>query len=99
MKLVVITGASRSGSTFLGDLMRHAANAPAYHELIGGRDFFCVSAYAPDPPFISHEIKAGVDQMAHAAQSNEVLVDVNSNLAFATGALKAAEPGVKLFHL
>ncbi len=99
MKLVVITGASRSGSTFLGDLMRHAANTAAHHELIGGRDFFCVSAYAPEHPFIRHEIESRVHQMAEASGANAVTVDVNSNLAFATAALKAVEPTVKLFHL
>jgi hypothetical protein len=99
MDLVVITGASRSGSTFLGDLMRHAANASAHHELIGGRDFFCVSAYAPDHPFIRHEIETAVAGMAKAAKPGDILVDVNSNVAFATEALRAAAPGVKLFHL
>lgn len=99
MSLVVITGASRSGSTFLGDLMRRAANVCAFHEHIGGRDFFCVSAYAPDHPFILHEIRTGVADMRAQADGRPIVADVNSNLAFATSALRAVEPEVKLFHL
>ncbi|HEY3812734.1 MAG TPA: hypothetical protein VGL66_05875 [Caulobacteraceae bacterium] len=99
MGLVVITGASRSGSTFLGDLMRRTENVCAFHEHIGGRDFFCVSAYAPDHPYILHDIKTGVADMRAQANGKPVIADVNSNVAFATAALRAVEPGVKLFHL
>ena len=99
MSLVVITGASRSGSTFLGDLVRRAANVCAFHEHIGGRDFFCVSAYAPDHPFIHHDIRTGVADMRAQAGGKPVVADVNSNLCFATAALRTVEPDVKLFHL
>ncbi|HWE44888.1 MAG TPA: hypothetical protein VG407_02580 [Caulobacteraceae bacterium] len=99
MSLVVITGASRSGSTFLGDLMRRAENVCAFHEHIGGRDFFCVSAYAPDHPIIRHEIRTGVADMRRQAGARPIVADVNSNVGFATAALRAEEPGVKLFHL
>ena len=99
MSLVAITGASRSGSTFLGDLMRRAANVCAFHEHIGGRDFFCVSAYAPEHPFILHEIRTGVADMRAQANGQPIVVDVNSNLGFATQALRTVEPDVKLFHL
>ena len=86
MSLVVITGASRSGSTFLGDLMRRAGNVCAFHEHIGGRDFFCVSAYAPEHPFILQEIRTGVADMRAQANGQRIVVDVNSNLGFATPA-------------
>jgi hypothetical protein len=99
MNLVAITGASRSGSTFLGDLMRRADNVSAHHELIGGRDFFCVSAYAPDHPFVLHEVRTGIARMCNGSHSNDILVDVNSNIAFATKALRMVEPDVKVFHL
>ena len=102
MSLVAITGASRSGSTFLGDLMRRTANVCAFHEHIGGRDFFCISAYAPEHPFILHEIRTG--RRRHARPGGQwkarSSVDVNSNLGFATQrASVRSEPGVKLFHL
>jgi hypothetical protein len=99
MNLVVITGASRSGSTFLGDLMRHADNVSAHHEFIGGRDFFCVSAYAPGHPYVRHEVAAGIARMAGENARNDVLVDVNSNVAFAVDAIRLEAPGAKLFHL
>jgi hypothetical protein len=101
MKTVVMTGASRSGSTFFGDLMRHAANVEARHEQIGGRDFFCVSAYAPDHAFVRHDVKLGLAELRSAADraGKPLAVDVNSNVAFATAALRAAEPDIGLFHL
>src|ERR1700744_3056665 len=99
MCLVRSTGGSRSGSTFLGDLMRRAGNVCAFHEHIGGRDFFCISAYAPEHPYILHDIKTGVANMRAQAGGRPIGADVNSNLAFATTALRRVEPDVKLFHL
>jgi hypothetical protein len=100
MQLVVITGASRSGSTFFGDLMSHADNTRAHHEMVGGRDFYCVSAYCPNHPFVRHAVTRGLARIAPPSDvSNTVAVDVNAYLAFAVDAIRAARPEAGLFHL
>jgi hypothetical protein len=100
MQLVVITGASRSGSTFFGDLMSHAENTRAHHEMVGGRDLMCVSAYCPNHPFVRHAVREGLERLAPKGEhGNTVAVDVNAYLAFATDAIKAAQPDARLFHL
>jgi hypothetical protein len=100
MQLVVITGASRSGSTFFGDLMSHAENTRAHHEMVGGRDLLCVSAYCPNHPFVRHAVREGLERLAPKGEhGNTVAVDVNAYLAFATDAIKAAQPDARLFHL
>jgi len=100
MQLVVITGASRSGSTFFGDLMSHAENTRAHHEQVGGRDFYCVSAYCPNHPYIRHAVTQGLARLAPQGENgNTVAVDVNAYLAFAVDAIRAARPDASLFHL
>jgi hypothetical protein len=99
MNLVVITGASRSGSTFFGDLLRRAPDTVARHEHIGGRDFFCASWYAPDHAFIRHEVERGFRELEAAGSGKSAVVDVNSNVAFAVDQLRAARPALRLFHL
>ena len=103
-RTVILTGASRSGSTFFGDLMNHAENAVSRHEEIGGRqgrDFFCVSSYAPDHPYIRRDVEAGLQRLSAAAEAagKPMAADVNSNVAFAVDALRAADPAVGVFHL
>lgn len=100
MKLVIITGASRSGSTFFGELMRQADNTRARHEFIGGRDLFCVSAYCPNHPFVRHAIAEGLARLAPPLDNaNMVAVDVNSNVVFCTDTIRAVRPDAALFHL
>lgn len=103
-RTVILTGASRSGSTFFGDLMSHAGNAVARHEAIGGRqgrDFFCVSSYAPDHAYVRRAIAEGLRGLHAAAEAERrpLAVDVNSNVAFAVEQLRGAEPGIAVFHL
>lgn len=101
MRTIIVTGVSRSGSTFMGDLLSRADNALARHEHIGGRDFYCVSAYAPDHPFIVHDIDRGLSSLKAEAQATgrAVAVDVNSNLGLAVATVRAVSPQTRIFHL
>jgi hypothetical protein len=97
-RFVVLTGASRSGTTFASRLLSLAPNAAVAHERIGDRDFFCISAISPSHPFIRSEIRNGFARV-RATHPDKVNVEVNSSLCFAVEAVKELVPDVMMFHL
>ena len=99
MRLVVVTGASRSGTTFLGGLLGRAVNATSRHEFLTSREFSYVSYYNPHHPSLRHDIGERLAGVSRLAAKSELFVDVNSNLAFGLKALRQARPDVKVFHL
>jgi hypothetical protein len=98
MRLVVITGAGRSGGAFFSELLKRARNLAPEHERIGERDLYCVSAYDPSHPSVRRELERGVAR-ARAAGAWQCVVEVNSDLCFAIEELKALAPDVQVFHL
>jgi hypothetical protein len=99
MNLVVITGASRSGTTFMGSLLNRAANATSRHEFLTSREFAYVSFYNPAHASLRSDIKARLAEAQRLAANSALFVDVNCNLTFGLEALKQIRPDVKIFHL
>lgn len=99
MRLVVVTGASRSGTTFLGGLLGRAVNATSRHEFLTSREFSYISYYNPQHPSLRHDIDERLVAASQLAAKSELFVDVNCNLAFGLKALRKARADVKVFHL
>ncbi|MBI1212642.1 MAG: hypothetical protein GC190_14350 [Alphaproteobacteria bacterium] len=99
MRLVVVTGASRSGTTFLGGLLDRAENATSRHEYLTSREFSYVSYYNPRHPALRRDIEERAVGGERLAAGSERFVDVNCNLAFGLQALREARPDAQIFHL
>jgi hypothetical protein len=99
MNLIVVTGASRSGTTFLGGLLDRAENATGRHEFLTSREFSYISYYSPHHPSLRHDIEERLVEARRLAAKSGLFVDVNCNLTFGLEALRLARPDVKLFHL
>jgi hypothetical protein len=99
MNLVVITGASRSGTTFLGGLLDRASNVASRHEFLTSREFSYISYYNPQHVSLRRDIEERLRQAERLAEGRDLFVDVNCNLTFGLEALRLVRPDAKIFHL
>ena len=99
MNLVVITGASRSGTTFMGGLLDRAANVTSRHEFLTSPEFCYVSYYNPHHLSLRRDVEQLLVEAQRLAAKSDLFVDVNNNFAFGLEALRLAKPGAKIFHL
>ena len=73
MRIVIITGCDRSGTTFLANLLKHAPDIEARHEFFGasaalnpsqpGRTFNALSYYDPDHPYLERILRHEKDEV------------------------------------
>ena len=99
MKLVVITGASRSGTTFMAGLLGRATNVTSRHEFLTSGEFSYVSYYSPQHPSLRRDIETRLAEAGRLASKTGAFVDANCNLTFGLEALRLAKPDAKIFHL
>lgn len=99
MRVVVVTGASRSGTTFLGGLLDRAKSTTSRHEFLTSREFSYLAFYNPLHPSLQRDVAARLMDAEQLAAETGLFVDVNCNLAFGLPALRRACPDAQLFHL
>ena len=99
MDLVVLTGAGRSGTTFMAGLLDLAANTVGRHEFLTTRDFGYVSYYNPRHPSLRRDIEGRLKEAERIANGRDVFVDANCRFTFALEPLRQARPDAKVFHL
>ncbi len=97
MKYAFVTGMGRSGTKFLGSLLKLDPKVYATHEYLGNREFWLVSWYL-GRTYAEVILKKG-KQKIDAEIDKEIFVDVNGYLADSTKSLNSVFNQPKIFHL
>ena len=98
MKYCFITGMGRSGTTFLGNLLRNVENIHARHEYIGNREYWLLSCYLPGDVYAIPYLDRCKKRMA-SFQSSSYFIDVNSYLQNSVPYLQEVFNPEIVFHL
>ena len=98
MKYCFITGMGRSGTTFMGNLLRHVESIDSRHEYIGNREYWLLSWYLPGEiyaiPYLER-CKKSID----SSFSSSYFIDVNGYLQNSVPQLRQVFNPEMVFHL
>ena len=109
MKFVIVTGAARSGTTFLANLLDRASGVEARHmffarqtppnESYARNTFVTLSYYQPGHPLLEQILRREREQVAARFPHARTFVDVNPQLQYALDAVRATLSDVLCFQL
>ncbi len=99
MKIIFVTGLGRSGTTFLGNLLKEANNVSSRHEFIGNREFWLLSWYLPAENYAVPYLNRYVERIHKELQGRDIFIDVNSYLQNAVDGLRSVFPDAEIVHL
>jgi hypothetical protein len=99
LRFIIITGMGRSGSTFLAELLNHAANAEARHEYLAGKHFLSLSYYHPGHPYLVHELTRNRRDVEAEWAGTDLFIDVNPYLRYGLDTVRSALDTPRIYHL
>ena len=90
MRIIVITGMDRSGTTFLANLLSRAPDVEAQHEFFGDAAYIPLSYYQPNHPYLELQLRQQRQELVARFPQLHTFVDVNSNLRFSLETVRRA---------